>query len=147
MYSDGTICSNASPSCLLAWHLCKQTAIAHLSLSLRQCPNPLPQVVDARNPLLYFTRELLDYVHTLTPSRQMIVVLNKADLLTASQRAMWGDYLTSQGVMGVFYSARREEGVLNAGVPEEVWDKEVVEEIAAGMPVMPPSPYALLCMH
>ncbi|RYG66259.1 hypothetical protein EON64_10170, partial [archaeon] len=59
------------------WRVCERSDI-------------LLQVVDARNPLLYLTRELLEHVgHS---GRHMVVVLNKADLLTPLQREAWARY-------------------------------------------------------
>jgi hypothetical protein len=43
------------------------------------------QVVDCRNPLLYYTDDLKRYVAELDPPKPMLLILNKADFLTEYQ--------------------------------------------------------------
>lgn len=83
------------------WRVCERSDI-------------LLQVVDARNPMLYFTKELAEHVLAMNPSKHMVLVLNKADLLTPFQRQQWADFLAAQGWPFVFYSARKEEARLQA---------------------------------
>lgn len=67
------------------------------------------QIVDARNPLLYYTQDLMTYAAELQPPRPMMLLINKADFLTEHQRRVWAAYLTSQGVKFAFYSAFNEQ--------------------------------------
>lgn len=44
------------------------------------------QIVDARNPLLFFCSDLNKYVHEIGPEKHLLLLVNKADLLTEKQR-------------------------------------------------------------
>ncbi|KAJ1428875.1 hypothetical protein B484DRAFT_449656 [Ochromonadaceae sp. CCMP2298] len=89
------------------------------------------QIVDARNPLLYYTRDLMRYVADLQPSRSMMLLLNKADFLTEYQRLKWARYLTKRGIRFAFYSAYVEQSKLDAGVEEdEVVDETLIRQLA-----------------
>ncbi|KAJ4485937.1 P-loop containing nucleoside triphosphate hydrolase protein [Lentinula aciculospora] len=73
------------------------------------------QIVDARNPLRFRCEDLEDYVmdvegpegekDTGRGVRRSLLLINKADLLTATQRAQWADYFESQGIQYAFFSA------------------------------------------
>uniref|UniRef100_A0A1E1XFH0 Large subunit GTPase 1 homolog n=1 Tax=Amblyomma aureolatum TaxID=187763 RepID=A0A1E1XFH0_9ACAR len=67
------------------------------------------QIVDARNPLLFLCQDLVRYVaETGGGDKRSLLLLNKADLLTPSQRDMWSCYLDSVGIQAVFFSALLE---------------------------------------
>lgn len=88
------------------------------------------QIVDARDPLAYRSSDLEQYVHEQSdlylqlaedeeqPQRARtkvnLLLLNKADLLTETQRAMWSKYFTDLGVKHAFFSASVEQDKLNA---------------------------------
>jgi large subunit GTPase 1 len=63
------------------------------------------QVVDARDPLTYYSQDLVDYALELHPTKTSFVLLNKADLLPEAVRAAWADYFDAQGVKFGFWSA------------------------------------------
>ncbi|KIY63753.1 P-loop containing nucleoside triphosphate hydrolase protein [Cylindrobasidium torrendii FP15055 ss-10] len=73
------------------------------------------QIVDARNPLRFRCEDLEDYVHdvegpegeygTGKGKRRSLLLINKADLLTAKQRIEWANYFDSQGIQYAFFSA------------------------------------------
>ncbi|KAH0826610.1 hypothetical protein J3R83DRAFT_4974 [Lanmaoa asiatica] len=73
------------------------------------------QIVDARNPLRFRCDDLESYVQDVEGAegevgtgkglRKSLLLMNKADLLTASQRRMWADYFDEQGVRFAFFSA------------------------------------------
>ncbi|KIM47835.1 hypothetical protein M413DRAFT_439514 [Hebeloma cylindrosporum] len=73
------------------------------------------QIVDARNPLRFRCEDLETYVHDVEGNegeagtgkgkRRNMLLINKADLLTAKQRCQWADYFDQQGVKYAFYSA------------------------------------------
>jgi ribosome biogenesis GTPase A len=87
----------------------------------------LIQIVDARNPLLYYTKDLMRYVTELQPPRKMILLINKADFLTEYQRLLWAQYFTALGVRFAFYSAHIAQAKLDAmGV-----DDELLQELSA----------------
>lgn len=87
------------------------------------------QIVDARNPLLYYTRDLMKYVSELQPAKKMILLVNKADFLTEYQRLVWAQYFTAIGVRFVFYSAFIEQSKLDAfGLVEDFEESDVNED-------------------
>ncbi len=65
------------------------------------------QVVDARNPMLYYTEDLLKY--GMECGCPTILLLNKADFLTEYQRKAWAQYFDNKGVQYAFYSAVNEQ--------------------------------------
>ncbi|KAI0068282.1 P-loop containing nucleoside triphosphate hydrolase protein, partial [Artomyces pyxidatus] len=73
------------------------------------------QIVDARNPLRFRCEDLESYVEdvegpegekgTGKGKRRSLLLINKADLLTAKQRRLWADYFDSQSIQYAFFSA------------------------------------------
>ncbi len=66
------------------------------------------QIVDARNPLLFFCADLIALVRELDPRKRCVLVINKADFLPRAARAAWAKYFTAAGVEFIFWSAKRE---------------------------------------
>ncbi|OCT80709.1 hypothetical protein XELAEV_18027523mg [Xenopus laevis] len=66
------------------------------------------QIVDARNPLLFRCQDLECYVKEIDKEKENIILLNKADLLTAQQRQSWAEFFEKEGVKVVFWSALAE---------------------------------------
>lgn len=70
------------------------------------------ELVDARNPLVYRCPDFEKYVtqtpHPRTPQKgkPLILLLNKADLLTESQRRAWAEYFQANGDVFFFFSAK-----------------------------------------
>ena len=44
------------------------------------------QIVDARNPLLFYCPDLEQYVQEVDPNKVCLLLINKADFLTHTQR-------------------------------------------------------------
>ncbi|XP_056643111.1 large subunit GTPase 1 homolog [Diorhabda sublineata] len=63
------------------------------------------QIVDARNPLLFRCEDLESYVKEVSPNKMNLILVNKADFLSDTQRQVWGEYFNSNGVEVAFYSA------------------------------------------
>ncbi|KAK0157417.1 hypothetical protein PV328_011162 [Microctonus aethiopoides] len=63
------------------------------------------QIVDARNPLLFRCEDLEKYVKEVDENKINMILINKADFLTAEQRKSWCDYFTGIGVRVAFFSA------------------------------------------
>ena len=63
------------------------------------------QILDARNPLVYYTEDLVKYAAEQDPPRPVLLILNKADYLTDMQRNAWSRYFLKRKIMFVFYSA------------------------------------------
>ncbi|KTW31602.1 hypothetical protein T552_00240 [Pneumocystis carinii B80] len=61
------------------------------------------QIVDARNPLLYKSRDLELYVEEM--NKKNFLLINKADFLTEKQRKCWADYFKMKGISYTFFSA------------------------------------------
>uniref|UniRef100_UPI00358EF54F large subunit GTPase 1 homolog n=1 Tax=Myxine glutinosa TaxID=7769 RepID=UPI00358EF54F len=66
------------------------------------------QIVDARNPLLFRCEDLELYVNEVSPEKENLVLLNKADLLSPTQRQAWARFFESIGVRAAFWSALAE---------------------------------------
>ncbi|GAV08082.1 hypothetical protein RvY_17827 [Ramazzottius varieornatus] len=63
------------------------------------------QIVDARNPLLYWNADLLKYVQEISRNKENLILVNKSDLLAEPQRKIWAEYFCQQGLKAVFFSA------------------------------------------
>lgn len=77
------------------------------------------QIVDARNPLLYFCADLVRYVSD-EMQRAHMVVMNKSDLLTPDMISRWQRYFADRHIDVVFFSAFKES------VGENVNDERVL---------------------
>jgi len=87
------------------------------------------QIVDARNPLLYYTKDLMRYVSEISPPKKMLLLVNKADFLTEYQRLVWAQYFNAIGVRFAFYSAHIEQSKLDAyGLVEDFDEQNDVNE-------------------
>lgn len=63
------------------------------------------QIVDARDPLLFRSRDLERYVKELDRRKRNLLLVNKADLMTVRQRRHWAQYFKDNGVRFSFFSA------------------------------------------
>ncbi|KDR85376.1 hypothetical protein GALMADRAFT_354874 [Galerina marginata CBS 339.88] len=82
------------------------------------------QIVDARNPLRFRCEDLEAYVQDVEGTegeagtgkgkRRSMLLINKADLLTAKQRCQWADYFDQQGIHYAFYSAANANALQQA---------------------------------
>uniref|UniRef100_A0ABM5G4D9 Large subunit GTPase 1 homolog n=1 Tax=Pogona vitticeps TaxID=103695 RepID=A0ABM5G4D9_9SAUR len=66
------------------------------------------QIVDARNPLLFRCPDLELYAREISPEKENLILLNKADLLSEEQRSAWARFFEEEGVKVVFWSALAE---------------------------------------
>ncbi|XP_062987774.1 large subunit GTPase 1 homolog [Elgaria multicarinata webbii] len=66
------------------------------------------QIVDARNPLLFRCQDLECYAKEISPEKENLILLNKADLLSEGQRSAWARFFEEEGVKVVFWSALAE---------------------------------------
>lgn len=71
------------------------------------------QLVDARNPLFYYSTDLETYASELVPPRPTVVVVNKADYLSSHQQHEWARYFWDRGVTVLFFSAWQQQEKLN----------------------------------
>lgn len=76
------------------------------------------QIVDARNPLFYLSEDLRSYaVEEL--GKPMLLVVNKSDYLSESQRKEWHNYFKMKGWDHLFFSAHQEQEKLDRAAFEE----------------------------
>ncbi|XP_057594986.1 large subunit GTPase 1 homolog isoform X5 [Hippopotamus amphibius kiboko] len=78
------------------------------------------QIVDARNPLLFRCEDLECYVKTVDDSKENVILINKADLLTTEQRSAWAEFFEKENVKVIFWSALAEAIQLIRDSKEEV---------------------------
>lgn len=104
------------------------------------------QIVDARNPTLYFSRDLMKYASEHSPPRPMMLLINKADFLTEYQRRAWAQHLNKAGIRFAFYSAavemrRLDDIVRAANRSARMLDGQPVEGEGDGEEEAEPVPY------
>lgn len=63
----------------------------------------LVQILDARDPDFYHCRDLARYVEEVGPSKRLMLLVNKADFLTAAQRREWAEYFIRNGIDALFF--------------------------------------------
>ncbi|XP_014588312.3 large subunit GTPase 1 homolog [Equus caballus] len=78
------------------------------------------QIVDARNPLLFRCEDLERYVKEIDGEKENVILINKADLLTAEQRSAWATHFETQDVKVIFWSALAEAVQLTGDSKEQV---------------------------
>ncbi|KAI0756778.1 P-loop containing nucleoside triphosphate hydrolase protein [Daedaleopsis nitida] len=101
------------------------------------------QIVDARNPLRFKCEDLEAYVQDVEGAegeagtgkgkRRSLLLINKADLLTARQRKLWADYFDQQNVKYAFFSAA------NAAALQEARRESAATAIPVQKPEIPAS--------
>lgn len=63
------------------------------------------QIVDARNPLLFRSEDLEDYVKEVNSKKENLLLINKSDMLTEKQRQAWAKHLRERKIAFKFFSA------------------------------------------
>lgn len=63
------------------------------------------QIVDARNPLLFYCVDLESYVKEVDSNKISVILVNKSDLLSDKQRLEWYRYFKSKNIHAIFWSA------------------------------------------
>lgn len=82
------------------------------------------QIVDARNPLLFRSDDLDDYVKAVDPKKENLLLINKADMMTTKQRFAWAKHLREAGIAYKFFSAQLAKELNEARELEGDSDKE-----------------------
>ncbi|KAJ2603081.1 hypothetical protein GGF40_000075 [Coemansia sp. RSA 1286] len=83
------------------------------------------QIVDARNPMLFRSRDLTEYVAEIDERKRSLMLINKADMLSDSQREAWAEYFEAQGIAYLFFSAKESNEKL-----EEERERDAAERLA-----------------
>ena len=95
------------------------------------------EILDARNPLAFRCVDFERYVGTHTNKqgapKSVVMLLNKADLLTENQRKAWSSYFLGRGEKFYFFSAKPLDKTVDHAA------KELEDGDAAVKPVPPPS--------
>ncbi|KAI0381895.1 P-loop containing nucleoside triphosphate hydrolase protein [Hypomontagnella monticulosa] len=63
------------------------------------------QIVDARNPLMFWSEDLESYVKDVDPAKKNLLLVNKADMMTTNQRKAWAKYFKEKRIAYRFFSA------------------------------------------
>ncbi|KAI4684161.1 hypothetical protein J4E81_009040 [Alternaria sp. BMP 2799] len=82
------------------------------------------QIVDARNPLMFRSEDLEDYVKEVDPKKNNLLLVNKADMMTLEQRKAWADYFTEARINYKFFSAELAKEMNEARAELEASDDE-----------------------
>jgi large subunit GTPase 1 len=92
------------------------------------------QVVDARNPQFYLSKDLKAYA-TEELGKPMVLLINKSDYLTSSQRKAWHQYFSNpeHPWEHVFFSAHDEQAALDLCSAEEHAAEDDAAEKAANV--------------
>lgn len=77
------------------------------------------QIVDARNPLLFRSEDLENYVKAVDAKKENLLLINKADMMSMKQRKAWGKYLREAGIAYKFFSAQLAKELNEAREDEE----------------------------
>ncbi|GAB1315022.1 hypothetical protein MFIFM68171_05232 [Madurella fahalii] len=72
------------------------------------------QIVDARNPLMFRSEDLEAYVKDVDPKKENLLLINKADMMTYTQRKAWARYLKGANIAYKFFSAHLAKEMLEA---------------------------------
>lgn len=78
------------------------------------------EILDARNPLFFRSIDLEAYVKEIHPSKEVLLLLNKSDLVPRHVRQQWFSYFRQRGVMCLFFSALEELKRQGVALPEEL---------------------------
>ncbi|CAM1508338.1 Fc.00g051860.m01.CDS01 [Cosmosporella sp. VM-42] len=89
------------------------------------------QIVDARNPLLFRSEDLDNYVKAVDSKKENLLLINKADMMTPTQRKAWAKHLRNAGISYKFFSAQLAKEEIEARDRESDSDDEPRPEISA----------------
>ena len=82
------------------------------------------QIVDARNPLLFWSADLEAYVKDVDSKKQNLLLINKADMMSYAQRKAWANYLKGAGIAYRFFSAQLAKELQEAEESESETESE-----------------------
>lgn len=88
----------------------------------------IAQIVDARNPLLFYCADLFALAKEIDPRKSCVLVINKSDFLTRTAREHWGKFFESKGIKYIFWSALKESELLQAHEEKRLAQEEARAE-------------------
>lgn len=88
------------------------------------------QIVDARNPLMFWSEDLEAYVKDVDSKKKNLLLINKADMMTYTQRKAWANYLKGAGIAYRFFSAQLAKELQEAEESDSESDSEAESEDA-----------------
>ena len=94
----------------------------------------LIQIVDGRNPLFFRSPDLEYYIKDVSADKDVVLLVNKADLLTPEIRRHWADYFKENSIKYIFFSALIEADKIELEVEKDLIsqikkdEKEIIEE-------------------
>ena len=84
------------------------------------------QIVDGRNPLYYRCPDLEKYIKEVDKNKEIILIVNKADLMNDDLRKNWADYFKTHNIKYIFFSAVNEIEKLEKG--ESLTQSEKIDQ-------------------
>ena len=84
------------------------------------------QIVDGRNPLYYRCPDLENYIKEVDTNKEIILIVNKADLMNEDLRKNWADYFKIHNIKYVFFSAVNEIEKMEKG--ENITQSEKIDQ-------------------
>ena len=85
------------------------------------------QIVDARNPLLFRSEDLVRYVKDVDARKENLLLVNKADMLTVEQRRAWAAHFQEADISYKFFSASLAKELNDARDEHEEEEEETDE--------------------
>ena len=84
------------------------------------------QIVDGRNPLYYRCPDLEKYIKEVDKNKEIILIVNKADLMNDDLRKNWADYFKTHNIKYIFFSAVNEIEKMEKG--ESLTQSEKIDQ-------------------
>ena len=87
------------------------------------------QIVDARNPEFFYASDLEKYITDVGEGKkEFMLLINKSDFLSEGLIKHWNDYFNEKGVKHIFFSALKEQKILDHEIQEAINDNSDVDE-------------------
>lgn len=85
----------------------------------------LLQIVDARNPYFFYSADLEKYIGEVGKgNKEFILLVNKSDYLSPELIAHWSEYFTEKGVKHIFFSALKEQEIIDSHEMDEIGEED-----------------------
>ena len=89
----------------------------------------LLQIVDGRNPYFFYSADLEKYINEVGKGdKHFILLVNKADYLSEELIEHWNKYFLEKGIDHIFFSALKEQQVLDEQTADEEMHQVIDEE-------------------